>query len=172
MLTDAAAEGQGCIALTATDGNWEQLTATITTLGEQYPAIRMVLYTPSQTASCSGTSALYEVPYVPNMCGTGSRPPISCLSQSGELTLYPFAGKYRGAVYCGACCLLLAGGLRFVVTEKGAMGTAISAATRYGDGQRWYNVIKNIENGNGIADVEENGQVTTNLKDKKSGCHL
>ena len=106
------------------------------------------------------------------MCGTGSRPPISCLSQSGELTLYPFAGKYRGAVYCGACCLLLAGGLRFVVSEKGAMGTAISAATRYGDGQRWYNVIKNIEKGNGIADVEENGQVTTNLKDKKSGCHL
>lgn len=29
-------------------------------------------------------------------------------------------GKYRGAVYCGVCCLLLACGLRFVVSEKGA----------------------------------------------------
>lgn len=41
-------------------------------------------------------------------------------TRSSVLTDAAAEGKYRGAVYCGACCLLLAGGLRFVVTEKGA----------------------------------------------------
>lgn len=41
-------------------------------------------------------------------------------TRSSVLTDAAAEGKYRGAVYCGACCLLLAGGLRFVVSEKGA----------------------------------------------------
>eukprot|EP00435_Cladocopium_sp_Y103_P059563 s336_g21.t1 len=47
-------------------------------------------------------------------------PELRELPVSSVLSDAAAEGKYRGAVYCGVCCLLLACGLRFVVSEKGA----------------------------------------------------